>query len=154
MTAIDPKRSSRVMLPAYLSVLSAQGEIVKKLFLSVFVWCAMTAEAGEDDDLIDDIVDAELTASYCMLTNKDLVDNEVLQSSAVFGKYLQESKDWRWGQGPNRYVSRAAVVWASDSQSSMPLSERCENILNYGIHMQARSIEEKVRELKRNGVLH
>ncbi|MCH4565111.1 hypothetical protein MKP05_18600 [Halomonas sp. EGI 63088] len=127
---------------------------MKKVILSVFAWCAMTAQAGEVDDLIDDIVDAELTTSYCMLTNKDLINDEALHSSAVFSKYLQESKDWRWGQDPNRYVSRAAVIWASDSQSSMPLSERCENILNYGIHMQARSIEEKVRELKRNGILH
>ena len=126
---------------------------MKKLLLSVFAWCAMTAQADEVDDLINDIIDAELTVNYCMLIDRDLINDKVLQSSAVFSKYLHESKGWRWGQEPSRYVNRAAVIWASDSQSSMPLAERCKNILNYGIHMQARSIEDKVRELKRNGTL-
>lgn len=112
---------------------------------------ASSVQAAEVDDLVNDIIDAHLSARYCMLTNKDLVSEEVLQSSSTLYQYLQESVRWGWGQTPDRYVGRAATFWAANTQTDMSLAERCNNILRYGIHSQAKSIENKVNELKKKG---
>lgn len=108
--------------------------------------------ANEVDDLIDEIIDAEMISTYCILTNENLVTKRALISSAVISNYLQESKDWGWGQTPDRYISRAVIVWAANDKSGTPLStERCKKILSYGIHMMADSIDNQVIKLKRKG---
>ncbi|MCC5882079.1 MAG: hypothetical protein JJU25_05515 [Halomonas sp.] len=72
-------------------MLAAQGKIMKKLLLFVFVWCAITAQADEVDKFINDILDAELTVNYCMSINRDLINGKVL---AEIANLLVAARRW------------------------------------------------------------